>query len=85
MAAKLKNLAYEGFGVGLGFLGALAVYMLVGLLFFIPGFMLLANEKKKVEKNTALQALGISLMILGVIVMGGAGLGLVADSLGDMI
>jgi hypothetical protein len=82
---RLKNLAFEGFGVGIGFLAALAIYVLLGMIFFIPGFILVANERKKVEKNTALQGLGIALMILGVIIMGGAGIGVVMDSIGDIL
>jgi hypothetical protein len=84
MAQKLKNLAYEGFGVGLGFLAALAVYMVVGLLFFIPGFFLFQGEKGKLEKNTVAQGTGIVLMVIGVIIMGGAGLSVLLDSLGDV-
>jgi hypothetical protein len=82
---RLKNLAFEGFGVGIGFLAALAVYVFFGMLFFIPGFVLVANERGKVEKNTAVQGAGIALMIIGVIIMGGAGIGAVIDSIGDMI
>lgn len=85
MSRKLKNLAIEGFGVGLGFLAALAVYMIAGLIFFIPGFLLVNGEKGKREKNTAVEAVGIILMVVGVVIMGGAGLGYLLDSLSDMI
>ena len=84
MAQKLMNLAFEGFGVGLGFLAALAVYMIVGLVFFIPGFVLFQNEKKKTEANTTVQGVGIGLMILGVVIMGGAGLSVLAESVSDL-
>jgi hypothetical protein len=59
--------------------------MVIGLVFFIPGFLLLNGEKGKKEKNTALQGLGIALMAIGVVVMGGAGLGVLLENLSDMV
>jgi hypothetical protein len=85
MAQKLKNLVFEGFGVGLGFLAALVVYMIVGLLFFVPGFLMYQAEQKKQDKSAATQGFSILLMAIGVIIMGGAGLGVLLDSLSDLV
>jgi uncharacterized membrane protein len=75
MPVKLKNLVYEGFGVGLGMLAAFAVYIVIGLAFFIPGYLMFMKEQKKQQKNTAVQGIALVLMLLGVAIMGGLGLG----------
>ena len=85
-STKLMNLAREGFGLSLGFLLGVALYVFIGMLFFIPGYFLFMGEQKKGDKaNTINQALGIFLMILGVVVTGGIGFGILLDSLSDMV
>ena len=83
---KLINLAREGFGLSLGFLLGVAVYVFVGMLFFVPGYFLFMGERKKGERaNTINQGFGIFLMVLGVIITGGLGFGILLDSLSDMV
>jgi hypothetical protein len=85
--SKFTNVVREGFGAGLGLMAAFIVYILFGMLFFIPGFVLFQQEKKKQDgqKNSTLQITGIILMIIGVIIMGGIGFGTVFEDVKDMI
>lgn len=83
-AKRLGNLAFEGFGVGIGLFAAFALYIFVGLIFFVPGYLMYLQEKKKGEnKNTASEIFSIILMGIGVIIMGGVGLPVLLQSLGD--
>ena len=83
MAAKLKNLIYEGFGVGLGMLAAFVVYILIGMVFFIPGFLMYMKEQKKQQKNTTVQGIALVLMLIGVAIMGGLGCGALLNDASD--
>jgi ABC-type Mn2+/Zn2+ transport system permease subunit len=83
--SNFKNIVREGFGVGLGFLASLMVYIFFGMLFFIPGFILYVQEKKKGEKSSSLQILGVVLMAIGVIIMGGVGFSTLVGDISDMV
>ena len=85
MARNFKNIVREGFGVGLGCLASIMVYLFFGMLFFIPGLVLYTQEKKKGEKSSALQIVGVVLMLIGVIIMGGTGFNTVMGDIGDMM
>jgi hypothetical protein len=85
MARNFKNIVREGFGVGLGFLASLMVYLFFGMLFFIPGLVLYTQEKKKGEKSSSLQIVGVILMAIGVIIMGGVGFNTLMGDIGDMM
>ena len=87
MARNFKNIVREGFGVGLGFLASLMVYLFFGMLFFIPGLVLYTQEKKKQngEKSSALQIVGVVLMLIGVVIMGGTGFNSVMGDIRDMV
>lgn len=85
MARNFKNIVREGFGVGLGFLASLMVYLFFGMLFFIPGLVLYTQEKKKGEKSSSLQIVGVVLMAIGVIIMGGVGFNTLMGDIGDMM
>jgi hypothetical protein len=82
---NFKNIVREGFGVGLGLFASLMVYILFGMLFFIPGFILYNQEKNKGEKGTTLQIVGVVLMAIGVIIMGGVGFSTLIGDVGDML
>lgn len=73
-----------GFGIGAGVMFAQILFILVGLAFFIPGFILFTKAKKQGQKGSSDQIGGIVLMVLGVVVMGGLGFGLLLDDIGDM-
>lgn len=72
-----------GFGLGLGSMLAAMVYVFIGLLFFIPGLMLLGKERKKAkeEQNNTNIAIAYLLMILGAIFGLGMGFNFIATNL----
>ena len=63
------NTIKNAFSSGLGIFGAQAAYMIVGLLFFIPGYMFRESP------------FGIACMFIGVCIMGGPGLMQLLESL----
>lgn len=79
---SMRNLVKTGFGISVGVFLAQMIVMLLGMVFFIPGYMLFKKADK--EKSEGSKIGGIVLMGLGVVVMGGAGFGLLMDSVGDM-
>jgi ABC-type Mn2+/Zn2+ transport system permease subunit len=83
--SNFKNIVREGFGVGLGFLASVMVYLFFGMLFFIPGFILYVQEKKKGNKASSIQIIGVVLMAVGVIIMGGVGFSTLVGDISDMV
>ena len=79
---SMRNLVKTGFGISVGMFLAQMIFILIGLVFFIPGYLMFKKADK--EKSSGSQIGGIVLMGLGVIVMGGAGIGILMDSVGDM-
>jgi|UniRef100_A0A6C0DJP5 predicted transporter len=79
---SMKSLIKTGFGISVGMFLAQMIFILIGMLFFVPGYMLFKKSDK--EKSEGSQIGGIVLMGLGVVIMGGAGFGILMDSLGDM-
>jgi hypothetical protein len=84
MANSFKNMVRAGFATGLGVFGAVAVYMLIGIIFFLPGYSMYMSEKKAGDTGSTKQVAGIILMGIGVVIMGGAGLGFLVDAAGDL-
>jgi len=80
---NLKSLVKTGFGFSVGVFAAQMIFIVIGLAFFIPGFMMWNTEAKKFAKDTAKQTGAIVLMALGVVVMGGVGFGILMESLSD--
>lgn len=80
----MKTLIKTGFGLGVGLSLANIIFILVGMVFFIPGFILFTRASSDKEKGNNSQIGGLVLMGIGVIIMGGMGLGFFLDSLGDM-
>lgn len=80
--SSLKSLAKTGFGLGLGIAVANIVFLIVGALFFIPGFMLFQRHKEETEW-TVEKTSSFFLMGLGVLVMGGLGFGFFTEALQD--
>lgn len=79
---SMRNLVKTGFGISVGMFFAQMIFILIGLVFFIPGYLMFKKADK--EKSSGSQIGGIILMGLGVVVMGGAGIGILMDSVGDM-
>jgi len=84
MANSIKNYMKMGFGIGAGVMFAQVLFILVGMAFFIPGFILFTKAKKQGQKGSSDQIGGIVLMVLGVAIMGGLGFGLLMNDIGDM-
>lgn len=79
--AKISNYWKGGFGFSAGF----ATMVLVGLLFLIPGFILVTRENKKPkgERNTTLLVIGFIIMFIGVALSLGLGGGQALNSLAN--
>lgn len=69
--------------MGLGAFGSIVVYMLVGMLFLVPGAFLVYREKNKTKdkRNGTLLVTGIVLVVIGVVLCGGAGMGFLATGI----
>jgi len=79
---SMRNLVKTGFGISVGMFLAQMIFMLIGMVFFIPGYIMFVKADK--EKSSGSQIGGIILMGLGVVMMGGAGFGFLVNSIGDM-
>jgi riboflavin transporter FmnP len=80
--AKLKSLIKTGFGIGIGVIAAQMIFILLGLAFFVPGYIMFKKEKKDTTSGNAIG--GIILMGIGVVLMGGVGLGLFINEIDDL-
>lgn len=79
---SMKTLVKTGFGISVGMFLAQMIFILIGMVFFVPGYMLFVKADK--DKSEGSKLGGIVLMGLGVVIMGGAGFGILMDSVGDM-
>ena len=79
---SMRNLVKTGFGLSVGIFFAQMIFIFIGLVFFIPGYMLFKKADK--EKSGGSKIGGVVLMAIGVVVMGGAGFGFLMDSVGDL-
>ncbi len=84
MANSLKSLVKTGFGLGLDLFLAQILFLLLGMIFFLPGYNLYKQGSMKENASDTTQMTGILLMVLGVVLMGGAGFGLLMESAGDL-
>lgn len=78
---KISNYWKYGFGASAGF----ATTILLGLLFLIPGFILVTRENKKPkgDRNTTLLVIGFIIMFIGVALSFGIGGGQALNSLAN--
>ena len=81
--ATLKTMIKQGFGLGIGFLSAQVIFIFVGILLFIPGYLLFVSQEKKTDPTVSKQISGLVLMFLGVVLVGGIGFGFLIDAIGD--
>ena len=80
---SMKSLVKTGFGLGIGFSLANIIFILIGMAFFIPGYLMFKKSSSD-KKEGSSQIGGMVLMGLGVVIMGGLGFGVLLDSVGDM-
>lgn len=87
MVQTLKNVAKYSFASGIGFLGSFVVYMFVGMLLFIPGFILNRTELNKPKEQRIMwrQLAGLALMFMGAMFAFGMGFGEATSGLASMI
>ena len=79
---SLKSLIKTGFGISIGFFLSHMIFIAIGLVFFIPGYIMYMKATKDKKKSS--QITGLVLMGLGMIIMGGTGFGFLMDSIGDI-
>jgi hypothetical protein len=82
MANSFKNLFKAGFGIGLGLYAAQLVFLLLGMIVFFPGY-LMYQQKQKENAPDSEKVFAFGLMIVGVVLMGGAGFTLLLETAGD--
>ena len=81
---SMRNLVKTGFGISIGVFLSQMIFIFIGLVFFIPGYIMFTKSSSDKNKSNSSQITGIVLMGLGVVVMGGIGFGFLMDSVGDM-
>jgi len=79
----ITSLAKTGFGLGLGLMGAQVVFMIIGALLFIPGYVLLDSARKEQPPSTTKRVTGLVFMGIGVVIMGGVGFGFLLENLSE--
>jgi predicted transporter len=79
---SFRSLIKTGFGLTIGFMLGRILFLLVGVAFFIPGYILYMKNKKSPDSTNKI--FSIILMAIGVLIMGGVGFGLLLDNIGDM-
>lgn len=84
MAGSVTNFIKAGFGLSVGFSLAGIVFLFLGFLFFFPGYILFRKESAAKRNGSALQIFAVILIALGVILMGGAGFGILLSSVNEM-
>ena len=80
---SMRSLVKTGFGLGIGLSLANIIFILIGMAFFIPGYLMFKKASSDKEASGS-QIGGMVLMALGVVIMGGLGFGALLDSAGDM-
>lgn len=84
MANSIKNLFKTGFGIGLGVYAAQLVFVLLGMIVFFPGYFMY-QQKTRENAPTSEKFFAFILMMIGVLLMGGAGFYLLIESAGDLL
>ena len=75
MANTIREYFKAGIGLSMGFAVVSIALVFVGMLFFIPGILLLLNERKKPADKRNMSTIygAYALMIIGCIIAGGMG------------
>ena len=83
--ASIMNSFKQGLGLGLGFNVSFIVFLSIGFLFFIPGYILFKGEQKSANKNSTKEIGGIVLMGIGVVIMGGFGFNFLIEGINELV
>lgn len=81
---SITNFIKQGFGLGVGFQFSIIIFIIIGFLFFLPGYIIYKKELDAGKKGTATQITGVVLMGIGVIIMGGFGFGMLLDGINNV-
>jgi len=81
---SITNFIKQGFGLGVGFKFSVILFMIIGFLFFLPGYIIYKKELDAGKRGTSIQIGGVVLMGIGVIIMGGFGFGMLLDGINDV-
>lgn len=79
---SLRSLVKTGFGLSIGFMLGHILFIVIGLAFFIPGYILYMKNKKSPDSTNKI--FSIILMAIGVIIMCGLGFSSLLNNMGDM-
>jgi len=82
MTNSFRSLIKTGFGLSIGIMLGQILFLLVGVAFFVPGYILYMKNKKSPDSTNKI--FSIILMAIGVIIMGGLGFSLLLNNIGDM-
>jgi hypothetical protein len=82
---SIMNSFKQGLGLGLGFHVSVIVFLLIGFLFFLPGYILFKGEQTAGKKGSAKEITGIVLMAVGVIITGGFGFSFLIDGINELV
>lgn len=82
-----KQNVKEGFALSLGSAAAFVLYMVVALVFMIPGVLMVGSElkKKKADRSTTKQVIGFTLAFIGVAIGLGMAAGVIIEMLGEAV
>ena len=82
--ASIMNSIKTGFGLGTGFHLSVILFMLIGFLFFLPGYLLFKKERDAGRKGSTTLIAGVVMMGIGVIIMGGFGFSMLIDGIKEI-
>ena len=82
---SMGSLIKTGFGLSIGIALSQILFIFIGLVFFMPGFIMYKMGSSKNNKSSALEIGGIVLMGIGVIITAGLGFGFLMSSIGEVI
>lgn len=82
---SMMSLIKTGFGLSIGIALSQMIFIFIGLVFFIPGFIMYKTGSSKKDKSIGLEIGGIVLMGIGVIIMAGLGFGFLMSSIGEVV
>lgn len=81
--SSFKSLIKTGFGLGIGFHLSVIMFIFIGFLLFLPGYILFRKEQDAGRKGSPTLIMGVVLMGFGVIIMGGFGFSMLLEGINN--